>query len=148
MLRRYALNSVLAIAIVVSAFAGAFVVAPTSASAFGFHHYDSCDSPGVLRRITNRFRMLDANVLDAGLSIEEIYDVRENGFNYTPRTEIQLIERRFCQGRVAMSDGKTRSIWFLIESGQGFAGYGDNVEFCIAGLDPWHIYGAHCRSVR
>ena len=148
MLRKIALHSIIAMATILSAVAGSSIITPTKALAFGFGHDVSCESPHVLRRISHRFLILDANVLNAGLEIEDIFDIRENGFNYTPRTEVQLIERRFCQARVAMNDGKTRSIWYLIESGQGFAGFGNNVEFCIAGLDPWHIYGAYCRSVR
>ena len=147
MLRRFILNSTLALATVAAAVAGnGFSVAP--ASALGWGVYDSCDSPRIVQHITRRFQTLDQNVLQAGLSIQEIYDIRETGPVYTPITDVQLIPRRFCSGRAAMSDGKTRAIWFLIEGGQGFSGIGDNVEFCIAGLDPWHIYGATCRSVR
>jgi hypothetical protein len=47
-----------------------------------------------------------------------------------------------------MNDGRKRQIWWLIEGGQGFAGLGDNLEFCIAGLDPLKVHGAWCRSVR
>lgn len=146
MLRKFAMHSILAVATFVSAAIGNSFVAP--ANAFGFSNYESCESPAVLRRISQRFLILDNNILQAGLQIDNIFDIRENGYNYTPQTEVQLIPRRFCQGRVSMNDGKIRSIWFLIESGQGYAGVGDNVEFCIAGLDPWHIYGAFCRSVR
>ncbi|MCP4316466.1 MAG: hypothetical protein GY789_10735 [Hyphomicrobiales bacterium] len=146
MLRKFALHSILAVATFVSvAFSGIHVA---QANALGFGKYGTCESAHIHREITRRFRTLEFNVLHAGLKIEDIFEVRENGFNYTPRTEVQLIARRFCQGRVSMNDGKTRSIWFLIERGQGFAGVGYNVEFCIAGLDPWHIYGAYCRSVR
>lgn len=146
MLVRYALYTILAVATVAATLIGTPVLQHNPAHAAGT--FTACDNPHVLRRISKRFQILDANVLQAGLSIDEIFDIRENGFNFTPETEIQLIERRFCQGRAAMSDGKTRSIWFLIERGQGFASIGNNVEFCIAGLDPWRIYGAHCRSVR
>ena len=47
-----------------------------------------------------------------------------------------------------MNDGRSRTIWYMIELGQGFAGMGANVEYCISGLDSWRIYGAYCRSVR
>ncbi|WP_419910622.1 hypothetical protein [Hoeflea sp.] len=119
-------------------------VAP--AEAFGWHRFAACDSPAVLRTITHRFSIADRNVLHRDLAIEDYYNLHQN--RYMPSTDTKFIARRYCHGQVAMSDGHTRTIWFLIESGQGFAGVGDNVEFCISGLDPWHIYGANCRSVR
>ncbi|MEX3008250.1 hypothetical protein [Hoeflea sp. TYP-13] len=144
MLRKIAMHTFLAVATIASATLSGSIITP--AQAFGWGKYASCDSPAVLRVITRRFQIADRNVLHAGLAIEDIQDVHQN--NYTPATETHLIARRYCHGSAMMSDGKKRSLWFLIESGQGFAGVGDNVEFCIAGLDPWHIYGAYCRSVR
>lgn len=44
------------------------------------------------------------------------------------------------------TDGRQRELWYLIEGTFGFAGLG-LVEFCER-LDPWHAYGAHCKSLR
>ena len=143
MLRTIALRIALAVAI---ALPGLLASAVAPAQAFGLHTFKACDSPAVLRTITHRFGIAERNVLHMGLSIEDYFNIHQNRF--TPRTDTKFIARRYCHGQVAMSDGRTRTIWFLIESGQGFAGIGDNVEFCISGLDPWHIYGANCRSVR
>ncbi|MCY6380102.1 hypothetical protein [Hoeflea prorocentri] len=143
MFRKITLHAVLSAAIAVPALLGGQV---TPASAFGWHHFAACDSPSVFRTISHRFRIADRNVIQRDLAIVDYLDVYER--NYEPATEMHRIARRYCQGKVAMSDGHTRSIWYLIEKGQGFAGVGDNVEFCIDGLDPWHVYGAYCRSVR
>ncbi|MDA4846989.1 hypothetical protein [Hoeflea poritis] len=143
MLRTFALRIAIAAAI---ALPGLFAGAVAPAQAFGLHAFKSCDSPAVLRTITHRFGIADRNVLHMGIAIEDYFNIHQN--RYTPRTDTEFIERRYCHGQVAMSDGHTRTIWYLIESGQGFAGIGDNVEFCISGLDSWHIYGANCRSVR
>ena len=67
---------------------------------------------------------------------------------YEPATYNSPIERRYCQATARLSDGEDRSIWYLIEYGQGFAGIGDNVEFCVAGFDRWNVYNAHCRVLR
>ncbi|WP_136658741.1 hypothetical protein [Nitratireductor sp. XY-223] len=143
MLRIIALRFVLAVSVFVPGIL-AGTVAP--AQAFGLHWFKACDSPAVLRTIRHRFSIADRNVLHLDLAIEDYFNIHQN--RYTPSTDTELIARRYCHGQVAMSDGRTRYIWFLIESGQGYAGIGDNVEFCISGLDPWHIYGANCRSVR
>ena len=143
MFRKITLHAILSAAIAVPALLAGQV---TPAGAFGLHHFTACDSPAVFRTITHRFRIADRNVIQRDLAIVDYFDVYER--NYTPATDMHLIARRYCQGKVSMSDGHTRSIWYLIESGQGFAGIGDNVEFCIDGLDPWHVYGAYCRSVR
>lgn len=41
-----------------------------------------------------------------------------------------------------------RHVVYVIEGGQGFAGTGYNVQFCIDGLDPWRVNDGHCRVVR
>jgi hypothetical protein len=30
----------------------------------------------------------------------------------------------------------------------GFAGMGDNVEFCVSGFDRWYVYNGRCRVLR
>jgi len=116
------------------------------ASAFGISSHAACDDQAVLRAIAYRFSINDRNVLKQGLAIDAYVEVQEN--RYQPAYEGSMIDRRFCQGRVAMNDGRTRTIWYMIEAGQGLAGFGGNVDYCIAGLDPWRIYGANCQSVR
>ncbi len=121
---------------------------PAPANAFGIRNDAACDSPSVLRAITKRFAINDRNVIQRGLAIEDYYDVHLEKFVPAGEVEGTKINRRFCRGKVAMNDGRSRTIWYMIELGQGFAGIGANVEYCISGLDPWHIYGAYCRSVR
>lgn len=67
---------------------------------------------------------------------------------HLPATENSPIERLYCQGTAQLSDGSNRSIWYLIEYGQGFASIGDNVEFCVAGFDRWNVYNNWCRVLR
>ncbi len=119
---------------------------PAPANAFGIRSNAQCESPAVLRAISHRFSIADRNVLKRGLAIEDYFDIHQN--RYVPAGETTMIDRRYCHGKVAMNDGQARTIWYMIEAGQGFAGVGGNVEYCISGLDPWRIYGAYCRSVR
>jgi len=53
-----------------------------------------------------------------------------------------------CGATVTLSDGRDRSVWYLIEEGQGFASIGNNVEFCVAGFDRWLVYNGRCRVLR
>ncbi|MEM9107100.1 MAG: hypothetical protein AAGC96_15715, partial [Pseudomonadota bacterium] len=134
MLRGLILKSTFALAAFAAAAFGTSFVAPASASGIGI--YNSCEDPRVVRHIKKNFRILDRNVLEAGLSVDDIHSIRETGPVYTPVTEIQLIPRIFCQGTAAMSDGKSRTIYIMLEDGQGYAGFGDYVNYCISGLDP------------
>lgn len=67
---------------------------------------------------------------------------------YHPATATSPIARRYCQATARLSDGRDRSIWYVIEYGQGFASIGDNVEFCLLGFDRWNIYDGSCRVLR
>ena len=116
------------------------------AAAFGGKNFPACDASQVLSHIQNRFVWTDRHVLKRGLAIESIERVHRNrsrdGHQYWS------IPRLYCHGTAHMNDGHKRQIWWLIEGGMGFVGLGDNLEFCISGLDPLKVHGAWCRSVR
>lgn len=67
---------------------------------------------------------------------------------YEPATANSPIERRYCAATALLSSGDNRPVWYLIEYGQGFAGIGDNVEFCVSGFDRWNVYDGACRVLR
>ena len=121
-------------------------VAMTPAQAFAGGGYAVCEAPRVLNYIQKRFIWTDEHVLKRGL---EIYSIeRPHQIRVVPAGYGKPIGRLYCHATARMNDGHKREIWYLIEAGVGFAGVGDNVEFCISGLDPWKVYGAWCRSVR
>ncbi|WP_199223253.1 phage portal protein [Oricola cellulosilytica] len=82
------------------------------------------------------------------LEINLITDFRENRF--LPKVEdVRAVSRLYCQATAHMSDGHARKLWYLIEYDEGFAGFfGDNVEFCLSGLDDWNVYNGNCRVLR
>lgn len=106
-----------------------------------------CAQSWVLNKITSRFRHQVRHVPNlpdvAILNFQRIHEHR-----YLPASEEWPIGRRYCGATVALSDGQNRSIWYLIEEGQGFASIGDNVEFCVAGFDRWMVYNGRCRILR
>jgi hypothetical protein len=108
-----------------------------------------CAAPRRLASIERGFRVQAREVHhQPGLEIVSISNISEN--RYLPIEEdIRAVERLYCKASAAMSDGHTRTLWYLIEYGEGFAGaFGDNVEFCLSGLDRWNVYDGHCRVLR
>ncbi|WP_163271483.1 hypothetical protein [Chelativorans alearense] len=120
-----------------------------AADAIGIYAADDpiCAHQSVRGAIVNRFRyqvMHVPNLPDVG--IVDFYGAR--GTRYEPATASSPIERRYCAATVRLTDGQDRPIWYLIEYGQGFAGLGDNVEFCVSGFDRWNVYNAECSVLR
>lgn len=87
-----------------------------------------------------------ANVSYAGgrriTSIDRIRQVayQDNG--------VSPIARRYCRGTATLTDGTTRAVHYKLVEHAGFVGVSWNVEACIAPLDKWYVYGAHCSTVR
>ena len=81
------------------------------------------------------------------LRIHQLRGIHEH--RYLPyREDDRPIARRYCGATADLSDGRSRTIWYLIEDGMGFAGLGDNVEFCVSGFDRWYVYNGRCRILR
>ncbi len=105
-----------------------------------------CGQKAVLGVIDHNFDYRDAHYLHAGLDIVDFRDAHL--VSYRPSDETHLVGRTYCQATAVLNDNRPRPVWYLIETTMGYAGIGDNVEYCVAGLDPWHVYGAYCASVR
>jgi hypothetical protein len=107
----------------------------------------ACSHPRVLARISSRF---DHQVRH----VPNLPDVRIDGFHrigqtrYLPAHESRPVDRRYCNARVALSDGRHRTVWYLIEHPWGYAGVGSSVEFCVSGFDRWYVYNGGCRVLR
>lgn len=107
----------------------------------------ACRDDGVLSHITAKFRHQVRHV--PHLPDVEIVDFRRvHERRYLPWRENRPIARRYCGATAVLSDGRRRTIWYLIEDGMGFAGIGDGVEFCVSGFDRWKVYNGRCRVVR
>lgn len=113
------------------------------------HAYASssvCADGAVLGAIDHNFDYRNAHYLHANLDVVELRGIHET--YERPADATHLIGRTYCEGTAVMNDHRNRPVWYVIETTMGFAGIGDNVEYCISGLDPWHVYGANCTSVR
>jgi hypothetical protein len=103
-----------------------------------------CDNAGVLKTIDTRFNHAFLN--RDSIAIDSIDKVHQHRLEEA--TERSPIARRYCGAVATMSDGRERTMWYLIEDGMGLAGMGDNVEFCVSGLDPIKAYDGRCRVLK
>lgn len=130
-----------------TAFTGSGKAAAADLARTYFEYSGICSQSWVLRAITHRFRHQVTHVPNLpNVAIADFYGIHER--RYLPSDEDHPIGRTYCGATVALSDGYNRDIWYLIEEGQGFAGVGDNVEFCVAGFDRWYVYNGACRVLR
>ncbi len=106
-----------------------------------------CSDPHVLKRISSKFRHQAREVHhDKSLAIKAYDNIHQH--RYLDKREDRLIARRYCGAEVTLSDGRDRTIWYMVEHGVGFASVGDNVEFCVSGFDRWNVYNNGCRILR
>ena len=139
-------------------FASLFLAAATALSslalpaspAFAWTHHEedasACGNPSILGKISSRFHHQSREVHHDQLRIEAYSKVHQH--RYYPADAKHLIARRYCGATASLSDGRTHYVWYFIETEAGFAGIGDNVEFCVNGFDRWNVYNAHCRVAR
>ena len=106
---------------------------------------DACGDPNVLGRIVERFAWAEEHTWRRGFIMASLQNARLSGHPYF---EPGIIERRYCMADATMTNGSPHTVYYAIEFGQGFASIGNYVNFCVLGLDPWHIYDEACRTVR
>lgn len=104
-----------------------------------------CDAGWVTRQIKSRAA---DKFGETGLRLDEIANPTLTYERH--RDEYHNVARQFCHATAVLSDGSRRDVWYLIAQPWGFGGTPGthSLEFCIAGLDPWHVYGKDCSTVR
>ena len=99
----------------------------------------------MVSRIAEKFAYADQRIMQTGLVIANIDGIHERDLRAGGPG---FVDRRYCGAVATLSNGGTSEVVYLIESGQGFASHGWNVESCLPAFDPWHVYGSWCRSLR
>ena len=117
----------------------------TSSIAYAFDTFPVCGESRVLNKIIHRYNWAERNTWHDGVDLVSIVRVGERRLR---AGDDATVERRFCRGHGRLSDGRHRTVHYLIERGAGFAGLGWNVEFCVSGNDPWRVYDGSCRVLR
>lgn len=106
-----------------------------------------CTDQRYLSKIVSRFHHQVTHVPNLpNVAISDFNMIHQ--VRYEPVAERHPIARLYCGATASLSDGQQRQIWYLIEGRMGFAGIGDNVEFCVAGFDRWMVYNGRCRVLR
>ncbi len=121
-------------------------MAAEQASYAGAYRGSACGDADVLGFIRSNFHYKAENYLKANILIADVYDIRQR--RLVLRDETRPVEREYCRATAVTTDGRKRPMWYLIERGFGFAGFGSNIEYCLSGLDPWYVHGAECASLR
>ena len=128
-------------------------VAPACAGSSAAARLDgtsSCTDDWTLAKIRHRFAYGAARVEKRDLAIVEVAKIREI---HASVDRPSPIPRRWCKAAVTLSDGTRSTLTWVVEGGVGFAGPGlawlpDEVEFCVAGHDPWRVHDGTCRTTR
>jgi hypothetical protein len=109
--------------------------------------YDGRVAPceAALPTIMADFREKESTYWNSALTITGYNDIHEIAFR---PWQSDNIPRRYCTGRVLVSDGKVRTVNFSIIEDGGFAGYDQGVEFCVVGLDRNWAYNPACRAAK
>ena len=105
----------------------------------------ACANEGVLGAIQGRFAWAERNTWHRGFVMDTLENARPSGHAYY---EPGLIRHDYCMADSVMTNGSPHVVYFAIEYGVGFASIGNYVDFCVLGLDPWHIHDGACRTVR
>lgn len=98
-----------------------------------------------LPTIAAQFQEKEGKFWNSDLVITGFGRIRETAFR---PWQSDNIPRRYCSGEAMISDGKMRAVHFSIIEDGGFAGFGQGVEWCVAGLDRNWAYAPACRSAK
>lgn len=105
----------------------------------------ACTHARALGRIQSRFAWAENSLWRRGFVIATIGNARPSGHPYA---EPGLVKRDYCVADAVMTNGSSYPVHYTIEHGLGFVGIGVSVDFCVLGLDPWHVHDGSCRTVR
>ena len=109
-----------------------------------------CTDGWTLAKIRHRFAHGTDRVEKRDLAIVDVAKIREVAASVDRPSPIP---RRWCAAEVTLSDGSRSALSWVVEGGVGFAATGlaritDEVEFCVAGHDPWRVHDGACRTTR
>ena len=102
---------------------------------------EPCDDAVDLAYIERRFGEKETVYWHSPLQILGFDHFREIGYRSNGAA---LIPRRFCVAEAHLSDKTTHKIVYQIEEHMAFAGYGNNEEWCVVGLDRNLAYAPAC----
>jgi hypothetical protein len=105
----------------------------------------ACDSTLALAEIQSRFAAKERRFWHSNLQLVSFDRIRETA--YRPWSS-NTIPRRFCSGRVQVSDGVWRPVHYFIAEDQAMIGLSWGVEWCVVGLDRNWANNPVCRMAQ
>jgi hypothetical protein len=96
-----------------------------------------------LGTITSQFGEKESQFWNSKLRIKAYGNIHEIAFR---PWQSDNIPRRYCSGSVQLNDDTIHLLNFAIVEDGGFAGYGQGVEWCVAGLDRNWAYNPICKA--
>ena len=107
--------------------------------------YDGRVAPceAALPTITSQFQEKESTFWNSDLTITAYGDIHETAFR---PWQSDNIPRRYCSGSVELNDGSFHGLNYSIIEDGGFAGFGQGVEWCVAGLDRNWAYNPACKD--
>lgn len=105
----------------------------------------ACGDSGVIGRITSAFAARERGYWGSDLALEALGHPREIGYrSWGP----SFVPRRFCAAETVTTDRRPRRVFYEIIEGDGFAGMGWGVNWCVTGLDRHRAFAPGCKMVR
>ncbi len=105
----------------------------------------TCNATGPLAKIQSRFSTKEGRFWNSALQIVSFAGIRETAVR--PWAD-DTIPRRFCSAEVLISDGKWRTVNYVIIEDGGMIGHSYGVEWCVVGLDRNWAYNPACKMAR
>jgi hypothetical protein len=109
--------------------------------------YDGRVAPceAALPTITTQFQEKESTFWNSALTITGYGNIHETAFR---PWQSDNIPRRYCTGRVQLSDGAVHPVNYSIIEDGGFAAFSQGVEWCVTGLDRNWAYNPACRAAK
>ena len=104
-----------------------------------------CADPKILARIMERFAWAEEHTWHRGFIMAALTNPR---LRYPALDGPSLIAHVHCMADASMTNQTERTVYYTVEAEMGFASIGKGVDFCVLGLDPWHVHDYACRTVR
>jgi hypothetical protein len=142
-----AINSVrMVVGIILICLIAFMFTGPAQAFSFTFSpQIPQCSDPKVEARIFKDFRWSEKKTWQRGVDLVSMSRLHEHR---TVLHEGSIVTRRYCMARAHLSNGKKRSLYYMINDRGGFAGVTWKVTHCIIGLDPWKNHDGNCLAIR
>jgi hypothetical protein len=101
------------------------------------------DCEKALGTITSQFQEKESHFWNSRLRIVGYGNIHEIAFR---PWQSDNIPRRYCTGSVQLNDESVHALNYSIIEDGGFAGFGQGVEWCVAGLDRNWAYNPACKA--